>query len=101
MLARRVMAHAPFPDDVGFSWMEVAARGIDAKRPARISVLLPGGEPHRAAEKLADRMQVDRPAWRRAVVERLVRRVARDGLARQIDQRGAREAAKRVRLRSP
>jgi hypothetical protein len=46
-------------------------------------------------------MQVDRPAWRRAVVQPLVRHVAREGLARQIDQRGAREAAKRVGLRGP
>ena len=44
------------PDDVGLGGMEIAARRIDAQRPARRSELLPRRQPHRAAQELADRV---------------------------------------------
>ncbi len=58
MFARRVVQDAPVVDDVGLGGVKVAAGRIDAQRPARLSIGLPGGQPHRVAKEPGDRVVV-------------------------------------------
>ena len=58
VLERRVMKDVPVVNKVGFGGMKIAARRIDAQGPARVSISLPRGEPHRVAQEPADRLAV-------------------------------------------
>ena len=73
MLARRVVRHLTPPDDVRLGRVKVAAVGIDAERPLRLSKPLPGGQSERVAQHVADDGD-RRPGPRR---ERQFRRTAK------------------------
>jgi hypothetical protein len=72
-------------DDVGFGRMKIAARRIDAQRPARAAEFLPRRESQRVAEQMAD-LGV---AWRGV------------GARRQRNFRCAAKRSERIRLRCP
>src|SRR5207248_3956367 len=98
MLARRVMTDAAAVDDPRLGWMQVAARRVDAQRPPRLPVLLPGGESHRAAKELPYRVVVNRPWWNAGREERAVRNVSRQRRARQLANGRGVVPSERIRL---
>ena len=101
MFARSIVEGPAVMDDVGLRWVEVAARWIDAERPPRMAVLLPGRQPHRAAQELPYGSLVDRGGHGSAVEQRRVRHLVRQGHLRQLYERRALVAPKRVRLSRP
>src|SRR5215510_13083788 len=89
--------------------MKIAARRIDAKRPARFAKLFPRREPERMAQQIANRtgarwnagvsLRIEELIVRRS--ERLIDRTSRTRRGKQHDFGCARKTPERMRLRRP
>jgi hypothetical protein len=87
---------------VAFSGMQVATRRVHTERPPRLTGLLPGREPKRTAEKLAD--GIDRHGggqsrWR--LIETGVRNLGRQRCPWKAEDRGATIPPEGIRLGGP
>jgi hypothetical protein len=102
MFADGVMTDAAAMHDVRLGRMQVAARRVDAKRPARRAELLPRRQSHRTAEEFANRFDGH---WSRghaaALEEGVVRRMRRQSAAREFYKGSAGIPAERVGLGGP
>src|SRR5688500_3419210 len=81
--------------------MEIAARRIDTKRPARAARPLPRGQTHRAAEERRDAAIRDRLDGGAASEQRMIGSVAGDDVPGEGNDRRAAIPPERVRLLRP
>src|SRR5262245_15523787 len=72
MTIGRVVADLAIPaahDNVGFGWMEVAARRVHAQRPSRPAELFPGRQAERMAEDVRNHRPIGDEGGLRSAVE--------------------------------
>ena len=101
VLTRRIVPHAAVPNHVRLGGVQVAAGWIDAQRPAGVAVLLPGGEPERAAEKLRNAGVGNVVGGRGCVEQSGIRNVGRERRSRQFEEWRAAKTPEGIWLRRP
>jgi hypothetical protein len=101
MLPRRIVVHAAVADQVRLGRVEIAARGIDPKRPSGAANLLPRRQPQGTSEEGRDACVRDRCHRRRRVEQGVIRNIGGKDVPWKGRERRAGVAAEGIGLGRP